>query len=948
LLSHKKNPQDDNDHLSFSITKKVINDENYEELVMKRGFDYAKSDFESSSEKKDKKNKMPKRSAENSKKTNNGSVAVNKRVHQRSPYVIRLAGEPEKIFESKTKSKLEPADNAGETWLKEVARLRKTASNGYKSKIKRVDVNFLQKRSKKFFARKSKDPIIFANLPGQALKMLKTAILAAARWIFEFILSIPLGFLLFLQVVLKLVERAHMLFVAASRLFSRGVYISIEWFFVTLISIAKALIVIPIKLITLFFLILYRLINSFGLAILAVSGATYEMIKNFGRTFANPPQHFYRKVFAALAFSAVLVGGVKVLSTAPNEIRTIRGNVLGATKEGFTALSGMDLAGVGQGQALAGTDGLTEAEYQFSQARENIDSLNVVLRGIIKLTPQGKDGLNVIQAGEDIAAAGKYISQALAPLLGGEEGEANAIDIVKNLSYSLDLALPHIMRARSSLAGIDVKSLPEEYQAKFAKGLALLPIVESAVLDFNSLADALIDVMGGNGMRKYVVLFQNNNELRPAGGFIGSLALAEVDDGEIKSINVPGGGSYDFQGSLTEHVASPKPLWLINPHWQLQDANWYPDWPTSAEKVAWFLEKSGQSSVDGVIALQATTLQKLLRVLGPIEFPEYSITLNAQNILQEIQTAVEVNYDKEENAPKKYLAELTPRVLDRILSSNSKELFGIMSLLKDEIEQKNILPYFRNQDINQEFLDRKWEPNIVPSEMDYLSVIHANIGGGKTDGVIDESWDSEITISSEGSIMADLTIVRRHTGNPAVEFESWNNVDFARAYVPEGSELISAEGFKPPAAALYEQPEAYYHPDKDLEQIQGKVLIDEKSNTRINNEFGKTVFGNWIQAEPGNIAIARIKYKLPFKVHPFDILNPKDKSGYSLLIQKQAGARVIPYSIQIRYPIEWEVKWSQVAGGDGKISVLGPGLTMFEGTLARDTGYAILFGEGGE
>jgi hypothetical protein len=515
------------------------------------------------------------------------------------------------------------------------------------------------------------------------------------------------------------------------------------------------------------------------------------------------------------------------------------------------------------------------------------------------------------------------------------------------MQQTLQSALPHVNNVQSHLSEINPENLPSEFQDKFISARELLPSVRAAIIDVDSLSDTLVQVLGANGAKRYAVLFQNNNELRPAGGFIGSLAFVDIRDGVVENIEIPGGGSYDFQGYLSEHIEAPKPLQLVNARWELQDSNWYPDWPTSAEKAAWFIEKSGHSSVDGVIALQATTLVKLLEILGPMEFEQEEgdpVVLTSANVLDEIQREVEIDYDKQENQPKKYIAELAPRVLEKILSSQGKDQLAMLGLIKSEIEQKNILLYFRDSQINQSFIDRGWEPSIISTDLDYLSIIHANIGGGKTDGVISESWDQEIIIDEDGSAIAELTIIRQHNGDPNNIFESYNNVDFVRVYAPEGSELISFTGVKPPAVSMFKEPESFYTKDYELTEIEGNVIIHEKTGTRITNEFKKTVFGNWLQVDPGNILVSKIKYKLPFKVKPFDLLNPQVKSGYSLLIQKQAGARSIPYSISLRYPSNWEVSWSQSVG-QASVQILGPGLTIFEGDLSKDTGFSVLFGK---
>ena len=67
--------------------------------------------------------------------------------------------------------------------------------------------------------------------------------------------------------------------------------------------------------------------------------------------------------------------------------------------------------------------------------------------------------------------------------------------------------------------------------------------------------------------------------------------------------------------------------------WTMHDANWFPNFPTSAEKVSWFYEKTGGRTVDGVIAITPELLRDLLAITGPIDMPEYDKTINADNFI---------------------------------------------------------------------------------------------------------------------------------------------------------------------------------------------------------------------------------------------------------------------------------------------------------------------------
>lgn len=935
-LTDKKNPQDD-DHLAFSISSRAKS--------FDWGFNFNPS-IEDEDDEEDKKEtiKIEKTKSDvgkikkvHQKKyiQQKADLKVHNRVHKTSPYIVRLLDEdeapysdlPERQAQTKSLSNLFQKED-GVEWVREVERLRKSVSDSSKS-AKKIYINLLSSTKPQKTKAQNRKKIPLKSYPFVILR-------AIAQWIFEFILSIPLGFLLLFEVILKLVNFFNNIAISLARLVGKSVSLIIEQSLFFLIAAIKALIAIPIKLVVLLFAGLYKTLSSAGYFVSWFSKAAFESVANYLSVFLSPPKHFYRKLFSVMVLCALVILPVKFLHSTPEMVRILQGKVLGATRDGYGAIASVD--------SLTSQEQLQSATQKFSEAREGIESLNVVVRGIISILPQGQDGIHAIAAGEDLSQAALLISQAISGYSTSNENQ-NMVEFIKNIKNTLLFALPKIESASDHLSAIDLNSIPDEYKEKFTVAKEILPKAKISISEFINFSDTLLEIIGDNGTKRYVVLFQNNNELRPAGGFIGSFAFIDVTKGAIENIKIPGGGPYDLKGYLTESVASPKPLQLINARWEMQDANWYANWPTSAEKVAWFLEKSGESSVDGVIALQATTLEKLLEILGPIYFEEYDVTINSENVILEMQKEVELNYDKAENQPKKYVSQLAPKVIEKILSSSGEDLIKIISLLRSEIQRKDILVYFRDSEINNKFIEMGMEPTILNSSMDYLSVVHANIGGGKTDGVIEETWNQRIIIDTDGTAYAELEIVRKHNGDPNDIFEGKNNVDYVRVYVPEGSELISFEGVKLPDPSLFEKTQEFYTQDSGLLEIEKNPIIDEKSGTRITNEFGKTVFGNWLQVDPGNVLHAKIIYKLPFKIFPFDFINSGEGRGYSILVQKQPGARDAHYSISLEYPADWNIAWKKTTDekAGNILQLLGPGLALFEGDLSHDVGFAALF-----
>jgi len=172
--------------------------------------------------------------------------------------------------------------------------------------------------------------------------------------------------------------------------------------------------------------------------------------------------------------------------------------------------------------------------------------------------------------------------------------------------------------------------------------------------------------------------------------------------------------------------------------------------------------------------------------------------------------------------------------------------------------------------------------------------------------MVDETINHKAEIQSDGSIINTVTIMREHQGGDS-KYDWWNRVNsnYLRVYLPLGSELISADG---QSLEIYQPPIDYqkhnFKKDPLVEEIESKMILDEKTGTRIFKESGKTVFGNWVYVSPGETVVLVYKYRLPFKI---DLTKPTD--SYSLLVQKQLGSIGSNFDHKLEYPKEWNVSW---------------------------------------
>ena len=549
-----------------------------------------------------------------------------------------------------------------------------------------------------------------------------------------------------------------------------------------------------------------------------------------------------------------------------------------------------------------------EAGNEFFLAQRELDDINALFLSLASIVPNKTAKLagqsrDILTAGQVAAEVGNNLSLAVNSLL--KVNEMNLKLSLQDFNKYATIALNETKILNIKLKKIDYKNLPQEHQNKF-KDLSDKTLFLEAILDrLIDLTQALYELLGSTRDKRYLFIFQNNTEMRATGGFIGSFALIDFKNGKIKNLEVPAGGGYDTKGSLTKFVTSPKPLQILNPKWHFWDANWWPDWPTSAQELMWFYEKSDGPTVDGVISFTPTVFEKILSVLGPIEMPEYNITLTQDNFWQTIQKIVETKPEqkKANNKPKKIIGDLMEKIINDFPKEiNHEILIKLLKIIEDSLEEKHILAYFIDEQIQKKIEKMGWAGDIKQAKRDYLAVINTNIAGGKTDKIIRETINHEATILEDGSIINTLTIKREHPGIKNTVFTGVRNVNWVRVYVPKGSELIEASGFRQPDQSYFKEPEDSWIKKEKLFN-ENNAKIHKTSQTKIYEEAGKTVFANWSMIDTGETAIIYLKYKLPFKLKfkkreekfanilkKYLDIEPQELITYTLLAQKQSGS----------------------------------------------------------
>lgn len=585
--------------------------------------------------------------------------------------------------------------------------------------------------------------------------------------------------------------------------------------------------------------------------------------------------------------------------------------VIEESTNAFLSLQSSTVAALQTNIAQAKYD-LNSALNAFSSAESILDKEYKALLYVVRLLPvvgsKVSSRQELLVAGHHLAIGNTYLVKGIDEATNGTQ--KHFVDRITVALSHIRSAIPQYEAALLRLSKVKTTALPAEYQETFEEFKVLFATFIDDMKDMTGVMGALQTILGQDDFRRYLIVFQNNYELRPTGGFIGSFAIVDMQKGKVMNIEVPPGGSYDVQGQLDVYVEPPLPLQLANPRWEFQDGNWFPDFAASAQKLAWFYQHSRGTTVDGVIAVNASVLERVLRVVGPIANEEHQVYATAENVLSTLQQKVEDDDMRESNTPKAVVGSVLSQLLTTVQSVPPERLLALLTELNDGLTEREIQVYFADKNAENEARAFGWTGEIIDTteHQDYAYVVNTNIGGEKSDAKMQQRIEHQAVVEPDGSIIDTVMVSRTHTGQKGEELYGVDNIDYLRVYVPEGAELIDAGGFSLPPEEDFLVPPAWYEKDPDLSAIETQEVLHGNSGTRITREFGKTVFGNWVITSPGTTSQVYVRYRLPWRV--FDMnASYGTLSRYGVVLQKQSGISG-EFAHTIIYPEGWVPVWN--------------------------------------
>ncbi|MBI4434772.1 hypothetical protein HY635_03080, partial [Candidatus Uhrbacteria bacterium] len=328
-------------------------------------------------------------------------------------------------------------------------------------------------------------------------------------------------------------------------------------------------------------------------------------------------------------------------------------------------------------------------------------------------------------------------------------------------------------------------------------------------------------------------------------------------------------------------------------------------------------------SVDAVVAVNAPVLEDILALTGPITAGDQTFSATAVRAI--LTDTIESAAARASGRPKAIVAELAPAVFRRLLTitegGSSVQRIELLDRLIRALEERDVLLAFTDDAAQRHAVEARWAGEVRATDRDALLVVHTNIGGGKSDGVIRDDIQHTATVLEDGSLIDTVRVTRTHEGVPAPptaapseRLAGLANVDYLRIYVPRGAELLDAKGFEAPPPEAFKEIPTDAIPDRLLLATELGETTDLERGVRVTEEFGRTVFGGWLQTPPSETRTVRIVYRLPWRYErtvrsAIGRIVPANPQPYTLALQKQPGTRAtIHHAVELAP--NWRTTWT--------------------------------------
>lgn len=405
-------------------------------------------------------------------------------------------------------------------------------------------------------------------------------------------------------------------------------------------------------------------------------------------------------VCGALLFGYQAVKASSALKLAASQGQQLQSQVsAGNVSAARTTLDNLEAS---TGQAQSRTKGvLWDIGGHLPFIGSNVEAVQTVSRVLHTLSGTGLKPL--------VDAADSINSEVFSPT----DGRVDIAAIAK-ISPAITTADQSLTTGRNQLAGIRAAELFGPLQAPIRELKSKLDKAQSAAASGSTAAQLMPGMLGDSGSRTYLLVIQNNAEIRSTGGMPGAFAVIKADNGKI-TLGEQGAGA-DFGYFDTPVVKLSKDeinlyTTLMATFWS--DANFTPDFPRTGEIMRAMYEKRFGELVDGVISVDPIALSYLLKGTGPVELVGGK-TVTSKNAVDLLLNQVYFDYPGEGTAQNDFFAMAASRVFDAVAAGKGDPRAVLKGMAKATGENRMLI--WSNNTKEQAILAKTRVAGALPSD----------------------------------------------------------------------------------------------------------------------------------------------------------------------------------------------------------------------------------------
>jgi len=393
-------------------------------------------------------------------------------------------------------------------------------------------------------------------------------------------------------------------------------------------------------------------------------------------------------------------------------------------------------------------------------------------------------------------------------------------------------------------------------------------------------------LIGADGGRKdFLILMQNEMELRPNGGFIGSFGVLSFEDGRFLNLEV--GDVYDIDGQLKGHVEPPKPIKEIlgEASWYLRDANWQADYLQSAKDIEWFFKKETGRNIDGIITINLAAAKELVEAVGEVWVADYNEKVTAENLYEQAQFHSEKGFFAGSRQKSMFLGKLAGQLVEEVKEAQDFKQLAIVKALLKSLDNNEIQIYAKDAQIKIDLANMGWDGSMYVGGCavenclaDYLYIVEANLGVNKSNYFLKRSVDRLVDISSR-SVSRVIKISYENTAR-STTWPGGDYKNYMRVYIPVETNIAEV--------SIYDT----------VDPTNKKILTS--------NELEVTTRGD--KRELAFLVTVPITKKRTVEIRYSSSvdLNLYNEYSYLSYIQKQSGFGETPIVSLVSYPSDWQ------------------------------------------